>query len=234
MATNTASLAALALLGATSLAAQPTTAQRIGDLTPYLIADRGAEVALARSAAPRDVSDSATVLVLTREGFVEAARGANGFTCLVARSFTGALDDAAYWNPRVRAPHCFNPPAVRTVLPEMLKRTEWVVGGVGRGEIAERTRRAYDSGEFPMPASGAMAYMLSPGQHLLDSDPHWMPHLMFYYDRSLPAAAWGAGGVTAPVIDGSAGDPKAPVLVLYIPVRQWSDGTAAPGGHAPN
>jgi hypothetical protein len=232
MPTRTLSLAVLALIGATRLGAQPT-AQQIPDVAPYLIEDRNAEVALARSAAPKDVSDGATVLVLTRSGFVEAARGASGFTCLVARSFAADPEDPGFWNPRVRAPHCFNPPAVRTVLPEMLKRAEWVLSGVSRSEIETRTRRAYDSHELPLPAAGAMAYMLSPQQHLVDSNPHWMPHLMFYYDRSLPAAAWGAGGMRAPVIDGSAGDPQSPVLVLLIPVRQWSDGTPALGdmGH---
>ena len=217
-------------IGASPVAAQSTPAQQIADVTPYLMADRAAEVALARSAAPKHVSDSATVLVLTRKGFVEAAHGSNGFTCLVVRSFGAALSDPAFWNPRGRAPHCLNPPAVRTVLPEILKRTEWVLSGVSRSEIGTRTRRAYDSREFPMPAVGAMAYMMSPDQHLSDADPHWLPHLMFYFDRSLPAAAWGAGGMTAPVIDGSAGDPQSPVLVLFVPVRQWSDGTPAVGG----
>jgi hypothetical protein len=216
-------------ISAGPVAAQESPAQQIADVTPYLM-DRTAEVALARSAAPKNVSDSATVLVLTRKGFVEAARGSNGFTCLVVRSFGAGLDDPAFWSPQGRAPHCLNPPAVRTVLPEILKRAEWVVSGVSRSEIGTRTRHAYESGEFPMPAPGAMAYMMSPRQHLSDADPHWLPHLMFYYDRSLPAAAWGAGGLTAPVIDGTAGNPQSSVLVLFVPVRQWSDGTPAVGG----
>ena len=222
MATRMLPLAALA-----SLAAQPIRAQQAPDLAPYLMADGAAEVALARTAAPTHVSDSATVLVLTRNGFVEAARGTNGFTCLVLRSFAGNIGDPDFWNPRVRAPHCFNPPAVRTMLPAALKRAEWVLGGVSPTEIAARTQRAYASHEFPMPAVGAMAYMLSHEQYLVDADPHWMPHVMFYYDKSMPAAAWGVGGATNTVIDGSAGDPHSPVLVLLIPVRQWSDDTPA-------
>jgi hypothetical protein len=78
-----------------------------------------------------------------------------------------------------------------------------------------------------MPAAGAMAYMLSPKQRLSDADPHWMPHLMFYYDRALKATTFGAGGMTAPIIDASAGDPTGPMQVLYIPTRTWSDGTPA-------
>ncbi len=78
-------------------------------------------------------------------------------------------------------------------------------------------------------AVGAMAYMLSPELHLADANPHSMPHLMFYFDKSAPATAWGANGMKAPVIDGSIGDPSSPILALRIPVRQWSDGTPALG-----
>jgi hypothetical protein len=210
-----------------SLIAGPMAAQQSHDLSPYLIADQAAEVALARSAAPKHVTDSAKVLVLTRTGYVEAARGRNGFTCLVMRSFLGGIDDPGYWSPKVRAPACFNPPASRTVLLETLKRAEWVMAGVSQKEIAARTDRAYASKQFPLPATGAMAYMLSPEQYLADQNPHWMPHVMFYYDRSLPAAAWGAGDMNAPIIDASFGTPHSPVQTLFIPVRQWSNGTPA-------
>src|SRR5436190_2297081 len=157
-------LASLAVLA--SFVAEPGVAQQSRDLAPYLIADRAAEVTLARSSAPKNGSDSARVLVLTHTGYVEAARGTNGFTCLVLRSFLGGLEDPGYWSPKVRAPACYNPPASRTVLVESLKRAEWVMGGVTQSEIAARTQRAYSSRQFPLPAAGAMAYMLSPRQYL--------------------------------------------------------------------
>ena len=68
------------LLGCTVSLAPSSAAQQLADLAPYLMADRAAEVALARTAAPRALSDSARVLVLTRKGFVEAVAGRNGFT----------------------------------------------------------------------------------------------------------------------------------------------------------
>ena len=221
-------LAALASLTAAALAAQQSP-----DLAPYLIADRNAEIALARSAAPKEISDSATVLVMTRQGLIEAEHGSNGFACFVLRSFSADLKDPGFWNPAIRAPHCLNAPAVRTILPGMRKRVEWILAGVSLTEIATRTERGYASHEFPRPAPGAMAYMLSHQQHLGDTNPHWMPHLMFYYDGAMPASTWGAGGMSAPVINGSADDPHTPVLTLLVPVRQWSDGTPAmPGaGH---
>lgn len=217
------SVVALALLVASS----SVGAQQNPDLTPYLIADRAAEVALARSAAPKSISDSATVLVLTGSGYVEAAHGTNGFTCFVLRSFHGSPDDPTFWNAKVRAPNCFNPPAVKTVVVEMKKRADWIMAGVSRADISDRRKRAYAAHEFALPAPGSMTYMLSHEQILGDSKPHWMPHLMFFYDKSLPAAAYGAGGMSSPVIDGSIGDPNDPVLTLLIPVRQWSDGTPA-------
>jgi hypothetical protein len=217
----------------TLVAASPLGAQKAPDVTPYLTADRAAEVALARTAAPSDVSGKATVLVLTPKGYVEAARGTNGFTCIVMRSFAAAPDDPAFWNPHVSAPHCFNPPAARTVLPAMLAQIDWALAGATPAELNAKIKKAYAEKRFTMPEAGAMAYMLSPKQRLSDADPHWMPHLMFYYDRALKGTTFGAGGMTAPIIDATAGDPNGPMQVIYIPIRTWSDGTpavhAAPG-----
>ncbi|HEY4320053.1 MAG TPA: hypothetical protein VGM77_02655 [Gemmatimonadales bacterium] len=218
---------------ATVLLAGAAQAQQPRDFTPYLIADRAAEIALARSAAPAAVSDAATVLVLTPKGFVEAKHGTNGFTCFVLRSFAANIGDPNFWNPKVRAPHCLTPPAVRTVLPEMQKRAEWILAGVSTDEIKARTSKGYASHQFPTPAVGAMAYMTSPEQYLQDDTPHnWTPHLMFYYDRTLPPSTWGAVDGSTMVIDGTGGDPASPVTLL-VPVRRWSDGTPAtpPAGH---
>jgi len=226
---NTPTLVAIS----TFVAASALGAQKAPDLTPYLIADRAAEVALARTAAPSDISEKATVLVLTPKGYTEASRGTNGFTCIVMRSFAAAPDDPAFWNPHVSAPHCFNEPAARTVLPAVLAQIDWALAGATPTELDARIKKAYADKRFTMPADGAMAYMLSPKQHLSDADPHWMPHLMFYFDRSLKATTFGAGGMTAPIIDASAGQPNFPMQVIYIPIRTWSDGTpavhAAPG-----
>ena len=52
-------------------------------LDQYLIADRNAEIALARSAAPDSISGDAEVMVLGRHGYEPAVKGKNGFVCLV-------------------------------------------------------------------------------------------------------------------------------------------------------
>jgi hypothetical protein len=211
---------AVTLLVSTSAVA----AQKPHDITPYLMPDRASEIALARSAAPPGVTGNATILVLTPKGYVEGVHGTNGFICAVMRSFAGAPDDPEFWNPRTRAPLCFNPPAARTLMPASLTKIGWALSGATIADLNARIKKAYADKQFPMPAPGAMAYMLSPRQHLSDKDPHWKPHLMFFYDRSVNASAFGAGDETAPIIGG---DPNAPVEIFLIPTRAWSDGSPA-------
>src|ERR1700680_3986609 len=155
---NARTLVALSTLVATSALG----AQKAPDITPYLTADRTAEIALARTAAPSNVSEKATVLVLTPNGYVEGVRGTNGFTCIVMRSFAAAPDDPQFWNTHISAPHCFNPPAARTVLPAILAQIDWALAGATPAELNARIEKAYAERRFTMPAAGAMAYMLSP------------------------------------------------------------------------
>src|ERR1700677_3708087 len=90
----------------------------------YLMADRDAEIALARSAAPESIAHDAEVMVLGRKGYETAVQGKNGFVCMVERSWTAGIDDPDFWNPKVRAAICFNPPAARSQIPLTLKKTE--------------------------------------------------------------------------------------------------------------
>src|ERR1700719_2078434 len=96
----------------------------------YRIAEPQEEIALARTAAPRSISADAEVLVLGKHGYETGVRGRNGFVCFVERSRAGRFGDAEFWNPKLRAPNCFNPPAVRSVLPQYLQRTEWALAGI--------------------------------------------------------------------------------------------------------
>src|SRR6266853_3888630 len=56
-------------------------------LNEYLIPDRNAEIALARSAAPDSISHDAKVLVLGPHGYETAVEGKNGFVCVVERAW---------------------------------------------------------------------------------------------------------------------------------------------------
>jgi hypothetical protein len=126
-------------------------------LDQYLMPDEDSEIALARSAAPRSISDGAEVLVLGRAGYTTAVKGRNGFVCLVERSWGAATDFPDFWNPKVMAPFCVNPPAARTYLPGVLMKAKLVLTGKSKAEIAQAVTSALDKKELPALASGACA-----------------------------------------------------------------------------
>src|SRR5579884_1989072 len=72
-------------------------------VSAYLMPE-SAEIALARSAAPKSISDDAEVMVLRQDGYTTAATGTNGFLCIVERSWGAATTESFFWNPKIRAP----------------------------------------------------------------------------------------------------------------------------------
>jgi hypothetical protein len=91
--------------------------------------ERDAEIALALSAAPPSISRDAEVMVLGRHGYEIAVKGKNGFVCMVERGWTAGVDDPVFWNPKIRGPICFNPPAARFNVPITVKKTELILSG---------------------------------------------------------------------------------------------------------
>lgn len=217
----------LSSVAAPAVAGEPAMAP----LPQYLIADRAAELALARSAAPPSISAKATVMVLTPRGFEVAAPGSNGFVCLVERSWQGGLDDPEFWNPKIRSPICFNPPAARSVLPLELKQTSLALQRLPRAEILARMKAAVASQELGLPEPGALSYMMSRSQHVSDVAGHWHPHLMFYLPSAVLDAAIGANLPGSPILGGqpelSTGG-RMPATIYLVPVARWSDGSTAP------
>jgi hypothetical protein len=203
-------------------AAYPTMAP----IAQYRISARDDEIALARSAAPASISTDAEVLVLGDRGYETAVKGKNGFVCFIQRSWAAGFDDPEFWNPKSRAPNCFNPPAARTVLPQYLKRTEWVLAGVSGQEMKAKTRSAIAGHEFKSPEPGALSFMLSKHGYVSDEAAGpWLPHVMFFVPHG-QAAVWGAGLEGSPVIGKDGSDIES--TVLFVPVRRWSDGSPAP------
>ena len=200
-------------------------------LDQYLMPDRDAEIALARSAAPPSISSDATVMVLGKHGYETAVEGKNGFVCVVERAWMGAFDSPEFWNAKNRGPSCFNPQAARSVLPITLKRTELVLAGSTKTQIMDGIKAAFQNKELPALEPGAMAYMLSKQGRLNDSAGHWVPHLMFYVPVT-DAMTWGADKAGSPVLTNPHfnGAPE-PVTEFMIPVSEWSDGTPASTDH---
>ena len=78
--------------------------RNMASIEKYLMPDRDAEIALARSAAPEAISGDAKILVLGWRGYETADEGKNGFVCMVERSWTSPFNSAEFWNPRIRVP----------------------------------------------------------------------------------------------------------------------------------
>jgi len=199
-----------------------TTYPHMAPLDQYMM-ERNAEIALARTAAPESISGEAQIMVLAPHGYEIAAQGKNGFVCLVQRSWTAGIDHPDFWNPKLRAPICFNPPAVRSYLPQTIKKTEWILAGQSKAQMFEHLKTALDHKELPAQEPGAMCYMMSKQQYLNDEAGRWHPHVMLFAPPTDPAM-WGANLAGSPVLETD--EPEGRVAVFMIPVRRWSDGTA--------
>ncbi len=191
-------------------------------LEQYLISDRNAEIALARSAAPESISRDAEVLVLGGHGYETGIKGKNGFVCIVERSWTAGIDDPNFWNPKLRGPICFNAAAARSYLPLTIKKTELILAGQSKAQMVESIKLGLDKKELPMQETGAMCYMMSKEGYLNDQAGHWHPHLMFFVPQT-DAATWGADLPGSPILSGP--DPQDRLTIFMVPVAKWSDGT---------
>ena len=112
-------------------------------LNEYLISDRNAEIALARSAAPDSISHDAKVLVLGRHGYETAVEGKNGFVCVVERGWMGPFEgelSANFWNPNfeVRSASIRRLPAPSCRLLTKERKWYWRVNPKLRSSTASR------------------------------------------------------------------------------------------------
>jgi hypothetical protein len=194
-------------------------------LNQYMIVSEQAEIALARSAAPGSISNNAEIMVLKRDGYKTVVQGKNGFLCLVERSWAQGTDQAEFWNPKMRAPHCFNPQAARSFAPIYLMKTRLVLAGTSKSEIARKITDALDTGKLPALEPGSMAYMMSRQQYLNDKDKDWHPHVMFYFSGD-QTKNWAPNTPDPPFL--AVNDPEERVTILMVLADYWSDGTKAP------
>ncbi|RUL69015.1 hypothetical protein EKH80_23005 [Dyella choica] len=209
---------------------------KMAPIDQYLMADRGAEIALARSAAPESISRDATILVLGRKGYETAVEGKNGFVCWVGRAWTGPFDWPEFWNPKVRAADCQNPQAARSTVPIVELRAKMVMAGRSKAQMVSALKAAYQNKQLPQLESGAMDYMMSKSSYLTDEGGHNMPHLMFF-TQVKDGSDWGSGAEGSPVMSSpywffAPKDPSQmkglpPILVFLVGVGNWSDGTPA-------
>lgn len=206
---------------ATRVEAQSASYPTMAPLAQYLMPEKD-EIALARSGAPKGISDAAEVMVLTKDGYVAVVKGTNGFLCIVERGWANETSSPEFWNPKLRAPNCFNAAAANTYERIYLMKSRLVLQGKSKQEIARAIAEAWDSKELPALAPGAMCYMMSKQQYLNDQAKRWHPHLMFFVAGDA-AASWGAEAPDSPLMAANA--PQERVTIFMMTVKSWSDGT---------
>ena len=178
-----------------------------------------AEIALAKSAAPDNISGRATVKVLTASGFQVVHDGDNGFVCMVMRgsagpTFTPAQLRNLVYDAKLRAPICFNPQASETVMPYYELRNKLAMESKTPDEITQAIQAAHSKGELPKRDGVSFAYMWSADQ-ILGSFGHWHPHMMVfcpYYENSMLGSN-NLGATPLPIVSDDAGTPFAVVLI---------------------
>jgi len=191
-----------------------TQGQSTGRAGKRTLLPRETEIALARSAAPKEVSAGAEIYVLTERGYDVAVRGTNGNACLVSRSWPESLE-----------PQCFDPEAVSTVLQTELRRGAMLQSGASMETINREIEDGLRKGAFRVPTRPAMTYMMSSAQVLYNDEGKrvgaWQPHLMIFYPN-LTSEQLGLGSTPNPAA-AIVVDPGQPLANIMIIVKKAID-----------
>lgn len=214
---------ALALAASTPAVAE--TALHYPPISAYLMAP-AEEIALAKTAAPQEVSSHATIRVLTASGYKVAVTGDNGFVCEIERGFSAPsftpkpFRDLVY-DPRVRAPICFNLEAARTYMKYQDVRARLAMKGEAPDEISKGVLQAYASGEIPKMHTVGFAYMFSGDMFLGGGVPnggHFHPHVMVFSPNETSAMLGNPPfGGPAPFLSDDEGTPFSVVVIEVSP-----------------
>lgn len=196
-------------------AATPASAQLFesGESGARELLPRGEEIALARSAAPAAVSDSASIYVLTPDGYELAVEGSSGAACYVSRDWLTSLE-----------PHCFDPEGAATIMKIHMRRVELLHAGVELEEAGATVMAELLRGEHRLPRRPAMSWMQSSAQRLVAPDGTavgaWTPHVMIYYPF-LAADELGLAGAEAAPASAMISDGGTPLSTLVVVVPDF-------------
>lgn len=159
-------LSAAAVLAAATTSLDPAFADR-----PKLTAD--CESALALSALPARLRDTASVYVLRDDRFEMAREGSGPFTCIVERNHPVSL-----------IPQCTDAAGRDSVVPGIVQRSEWVMEELSADARAERFASLVTAGEMVAPPRPGVSYMMSDFSYTwnpsLGDYVKIPPHVMFY------------------------------------------------------
>ena len=201
--------------------AGPGLAQDGYPTIPRPLAD-AEEIALARSAAPAEISERATVYTIRNDKVIRLVEGSNGCACMVARDLhAGSL-----------YPICFDREGTRTRLLRELEELRLRMAGATEDSVKAHVTAAFRAGTLQTPASFSVAYMMSPRQVLFSSPFRdgrrvgaWSPHLMIMAP-GITAQTLGLRD-TSRVTQFSVDVAENHTHELVVKVPSWSDGSPA-------
>jgi hypothetical protein len=187
-------LSAVAWYATSGMAQESSDPRRAG--TRRLL-QRSEEIALARSAAPANIADSASIYVFTESGFVLAERGTNGAACYVSRSWPSSIE-----------PHCFDAEGAASIMRIHMREVELLHRGLTPKDAEREIAPDILSGRLRLPARPAISWMFSAEQKLISDSGqpagHWRPHIMIYYPYLPPMpGADGAPHFLAGMVSGA-------------------------------
>lgn len=200
----------LLVLAAAILPAQES--KHPGRTGPRKLLEVTEEMALARSAAPASISDSAAVWVFTDSGYVQATRGDGSAACYVSRSWPTSIE-----------PHCFDAEGAATIMKIHMREVELLHRGATPAQADRELGSAIMNGTLSLPRRPVMSWMMS-GEQSLISDTgqaagRWRPHVMIYYSY-LPATV--RPDIAAGMVSG-AGTPTSSIMIVvpeFVTVRR--------------
>ena len=165
------------VLLATLLVASPLAAQQPADSTKLpavLRIDREREIALAKTAGPAVVADSAEIWVLGARGYEKAVSGTNGYGCIVQRGMGG----------QSLIPRCDDASGVENLFPVYQMIETMRVEGKTYGDFRRALADAYKTGKLRAPKHGGFSYMYSGDAFFTTSTGQkidFTPHVMVYW-----------------------------------------------------
>lgn len=172
---------------------------------------RDAEIALARSAAPEQISSTARIWVWNGSAYQVADSGRSKVNCYVAR----------HWVPSVE-PHCLDEEASATILPILMRKIELYAQGKTDAEVERDIASRISAGTLKLPSRPAITYMMSAAQDLVSGEGAavgaWQPHLMIYYPNWTGQQV-GLEGFVPGV--GFVENPGTPLSALVVPLKNF-------------
>ena len=141
-----------------------------GDKTVLL--SQSCEEALALSALPMRLRDSASVYVLTEDGYKKTISSDGPFTCIVGRN-----------HPQSLIPQCPNRAGAEQIIPGIIFTSLLGIEATAPDEISAKFDERVANGEFLPPTGPGVSWMASPYNYILVGDEriaHVPAHMMYY------------------------------------------------------